>query len=649
MSLRGKILLLFLFSLLLIKTISADQGKVHPALQNAESDSQVKIIIEFNEGIPYSQDEFTEYGCETGKVLTALYGLAIRCPSSQIYMISQDQRVKYVWEDEVLYPVIDQSVPLINAPLVWQQFGNGTGVNVSVIDTGINKSHTALAGQVVLEQDFTTENFLDDRCNHGTPVACIVGCVNETYTGVAPGVKIFNAKAGQDIGPQCAFSSSDIIEAIDWSIANGAQVIQMSLGSFVNTCYQSPTAVAVNNSGKNIMIVVAAGNSGPGAGTIGTPGCAETVLTVGASNGNQIADFSSRGPTDYGLSKPDVVAPGVDIDSAGGSGQGFSNGLAGTSFSAPHVAGVVALMMQKNPGLTPFEVKTIINETAFDLGFGINDQGGGRVDAFAAVLATPNITPTPVLITTPAVPNGSKVAQPFVINATISNDGSAAALNVTALLATSQNLTILDAAMKSLGTIAEGAAVVVNWTANASLPRNYTANITTGASNAVQNTTFFPVRVIFEVHINFQPGGSPMPAGYVNDSGRSFGNRGNNFSYGWNALNNHARDRNNSLSPDQRYDTLNHMQKPSNPNASWRLAVPNGTYNVHIVAGDPSYIDSVYRIFVEGKLAINSTPNSTVHWFEKTLTVNVTDTRLTITNAPGSSNNKINFIDVISV
>lgn len=146
------------------------------------------------------------------------------------------------------------------------------------------------------------------------------------------------------------------------------------------------------------------------------------------------------------------------------------------------------------------------------------------------------------------------------------------------------------------------------------------------------------------IRVNFQPAGSPVPAGYLVDSGAAYANRGNGFSYGWNASNSNTRDRNSSRSPDQRYDTLNHMQK--NESYSWQLGVPNGTYIVRIVSGDAGHVDSTYRINVEGVLAINGQPTSSARWIDRTVTVTVSDGRLTITNATGAVNNKICFVDI---
>jgi hypothetical protein len=151
----------------------------------------------------------------------------------------------------------------------------------------------------------------------------------------------------------------------------------------------------------------------------------------------------------------------------------------------------------------------------------------------------------------------------------------------------------------------------------------------------------------FAAKINFQPDTAPVPTGYLKDGGAAYGNRGNGYTYGWNVDNSAtARDRNAANSPDQRYDTLLHLQKSTNPNASWEIAVPNGSYKVRIVAGDPSYIDAVYKLNVEGVLAINGTPTDATRWFDNTVTVTVSDGRLSITNATGSSNNKICFLEI---
>ena len=147
--------------------------------------------------------------------------------------------------------------------------------------------------------------------------------------------------------------------------------------------------------------------------------------------------------------------------------------------------------------------------------------------------------------------------------------------------------------------------------------------------------------------VNFQTAGAAVPPGYLKDGGLAFGDRGNGRSYGWNADNTaQMRDRNSSASPDQRYDTLAYMQRPANPDAVWEIAVPNGSYAVRLVAGDPSYFDITYKLSVEGVLTVNGTSNSASRWVEGTATVVVSDGRLTIRSAAGATANKICFVEI---
>lgn len=131
------------------------------------------------------------------------------------------------------------------------------------------------------------------------------------------------------------------------------------------------------------------------------------------------------------------------------------------------------------------------------------------------------------------------------------------------------------------------------------------------------------------------------------DGGAPFGARGGGYTFGWNIDNSeNTRDRDAPLSPDQRYDTLIHMQKPSNPNAVCEISVPNGTYTVRVVSGDAIFFDSTYRINVEGVLVVSGAGTVSTPWVEGTKTVTVTDGRLTVSNGSGALNNKICFIEI---
>ncbi len=148
------------------------------------------------------------------------------------------------------------------------------------------------------------------------------------------------------------------------------------------------------------------------------------------------------------------------------------------------------------------------------------------------------------------------------------------------------------------------------------------------------------------VKINFQPSDAPIPAGYVVDSGEVFANRGNGYSYGWDADNSAAvRDRNSAAAVDQRYDTFAHMQL-GGVNRKWEIAVPNGAYQVRVVAGDPDYYDSNDRLLADGALLLAGVPSAANPWIDATRTVTVADGRLTITPTATAVNSKIDFIEI---
>jgi serine protease AprX len=373
---------------------------------------------------------------------------------------------------------------LINATSSWADFGNGAGINVSIIDSGINTLHPGLAGQVVLEQNFATQyssEDLGDYCNHGTAVACVVGCNDATYKGIAPGAKLFNAKAGfkADTG-QCVALTSELISAIDWSVAHGVQVIQISFGAG-GTCYEDPLSVAVNNTGKIVPIVVAAGNGGPSAQSIAAPACAENAIAVGASNGGAVADYSSRGPTDYGLAKPDIVAPGSVVTA---NNDGTFGSHTGTSFSAPHVSGVVALMLQQKH-LTPFEVKQLLKSTAVDLGYDENTQGAGRVDAWAAVNAAVQQPETVELEVSSLFQDPAVTVPPYVINATIRNNGNSPADDVFASIIAPSGIDVVSEESVQIGSLQGLSEAKASWLVNPLQGGNYTITVAANSSNAV--------------------------------------------------------------------------------------------------------------------------------------------------------------------
>ncbi|UCG58406.1 MAG: tandem-95 repeat protein [Phycisphaerales bacterium] len=153
-----------------------------------------------------------------------------------------------------------------------------------------------------------------------------------------------------------------------------------------------------------------------------------------------------------------------------------------------------------------------------------------------------------------------------------------------------------------------------------------------------------------EIKINFQPENAGIRAGYLPDYGYAYGDRGNGFSYGWNQdITAHARDR--DVVEDQRYDTLNHMMRPGNPNAVWYIDLPNGTYDVFVVCGDPSYRDSTNNILIGNRLCIDEDPwpggaTEGSDFDEFPVDVEVRDGRLTIQPGDNAFNAKICWLEI---
>ncbi|NKQ38623.1 MAG: S8 family serine peptidase, partial [Methanosarcinales archaeon] len=281
---------------------------------------------------------------------------------------------------------IDYGDLKINADLLWKKGFNGTGVNISILDTGINTSHSDLdGGKVILERDFTNDGTLYDFNGHGTHVAGIAaGDRNRSSNvgGVAYGASLFNARVLDKTG---SGYSSWIISGIEWSVNNYADVICMSLGGWQKAgCGTDPLSMAVTNAvNQGVIVAIAAGNEGAGEGTIGSPANAYGAIAVAASNEwDRIADFSSRGPTGDGRIGVDVAAPGVTIK-APDKIDGYVI-KQGTSMAAPHVAGAAALLLGAIPTLSPCEFEAAIKNSAKDIGFNVLEQGAGRLDVASA-------------------------------------------------------------------------------------------------------------------------------------------------------------------------------------------------------------------------------------------------------------------------
>jgi len=285
----------------------------------------------------------------------------------------------------------------VRAKEIWDNLGmTGAGVTVGILDTGVDSSHPDLEGRVIAAKDFVSnydDNTPNDGHGHGTHCAGTIGgkATSGKAIGVAPDVKFINAKIFSDSG---STSREAILEGMQWMTDPDGNPDTDDFPRVVSNSWGGPLGthwVEIMNTWHSMGMapVFAAGNSGPRPGTVGAPGAYKEAITIGATDSqDNIARFSSRGPVTFQgetYIKPDVSAPGVDVYSAKNGG-GYQM-MSGTSMATPHVAGVVALMLQADPDLPVERIREILHETSVDLGEPGMDNvfGMGRVDAFEAV------------------------------------------------------------------------------------------------------------------------------------------------------------------------------------------------------------------------------------------------------------------------
>ena len=327
-------------------------------------------------------------------------------------LLENHQSIKKIHTDREVRALTDIARPSIKADVLHAQSIKGDGITVAVVDTGIYP-HTDLQGRIKAFKDFINNrvNPYDDN-GHGTHCAGDVAgdgnASNGQYTGIAPKASLVGVKVLNKMG---SGSLSYVMAGIQWCIDNRAlyniNVISMSLGSSATVPSEDDPMVksveAAWDSG--IVVCVAAGNEGPDEKTIASPGISPKVITVGAMDDrntqnrvdDQVADFSSRGPTIDGLIKPDILSPGVNIislrspnsylDKLNKANRVASSyfSLSGTSMATPICAGVVALILQKYQELTPDQVKARLMETADDWSLVPTVQGSGYIQAEKAI------------------------------------------------------------------------------------------------------------------------------------------------------------------------------------------------------------------------------------------------------------------------
>ncbi|MCX4514405.1 S8 family serine peptidase [Streptomyces sp. NBC_01619] len=423
--------------------VSAPKGSAHAAVE------RVDALAEFHDDDSAGPRRLPSIDAQALRVadedLAAFWKRL--APAAKASMASAVAATPKIWLDHKVRPTLDRSTAQINAPAAWAAGHHGDGVKVAVLDTGADQTHPDLAGRVSEAKDFSGSGSTLDRFGHGTHVAATAagsGAASDGLRkGVAPGADLL---VGKVLGDDGYGSESQVVAGMEWAAAQGARVINMSLGADMQTDGTDPMSLAVNELSRSsgALFVVAAGNSGGrGEMTVGSPGAADAALTVGAvDRDDSLAGFSSRGPR-FGdkAAKPDITAPGVGIVAARAAGTTMGAPVDehyvaadGTSMATPHVAGAAALLAGQHPDWSAQQLKDALISTSRTVSGQVpTQQGGGRVDVKAAISAP--VTATGTIAMGPFGRDASPVERAGVIRYTNHTAGEVS-LSLRAALAT---------------------------------------------------------------------------------------------------------------------------------------------------------------------------------------------------------------------
>jgi serine protease AprX len=411
-----------------LPSIGAAAAKIDPAIP--ASAAEVAVVVQAQPGQSRQAAEAAaKAGARLGVPLPIIDGFAARLPAAAVAALAASDHVVAVTLDrpgafQSSDPTMTETAvtpgsafpAATEASTAWAAGLKGTGVNVAVLDTGVTPV-ADISGRVVHSPDLSGEGTPLDSYGHGTVMAGIIAGNGEDSDGqrrgIAPDAGLVSVKVA---GRNGAVDVSTVLQGMAWVSAYrqelGIRVLSLAYGT---SSTQDPAVDPLNFAvqrlwAQGIVVVVAAGNGGPRAGTITKPGDDPVVLTVGAyddlgdarPDNDMVPAWSSRGPTAQGLAKPDLVAPGRTLVSTRSPGStvesqnpdsliepSYIKG-SGTSEATAVTAGLVALLLQARPMWTPDQVKRALTSSALRFPSATAAAvGHGRPQVFQAIWADP--------------------------------------------------------------------------------------------------------------------------------------------------------------------------------------------------------------------------------------------------------------------
>jgi len=391
--------------------------KIQKAYHSSSKPASIPIIIKFKHKMTSAQLKSLQQHLKSHDFPIHHKLHSLNCVSSRISMKCLEHLCCWHGVDKVYLDGIKKTTLHIATPSIGSKAAQtkmnltGKGVNIAILDTGVYRHPdlTRPVNRIIAFKDLINNRKLPyDDNGHGTHIsgdAAGNGWMSKgKYKGPAPEAGIVGVKVLDKDGYGY---DSTIIKGIEWCIANRKRlklrILSMSFGGTApSTCADDPLCQAVEKAtAAGLTVVIAAGNSGPRSRTIESPGTSPSAITVGAVNDrrtitqadDRISRFSSRGPTAGGLTKPDLVAPGENIVSLRAPRSKLNRELpklrvgkdyfllSGTSVSTPIISGVAAQLLQRDPSLTPKQVKALLKKNAYRLKLKRNTTGSGEINA----------------------------------------------------------------------------------------------------------------------------------------------------------------------------------------------------------------------------------------------------------------------------